>query len=274
MHACPRCWEVIEHPAIVTEASLLYEATGTEPVAVAHAPAPALEQATAVVHASEQPAAFVYAPDQTAHIVSLPASVDQLWAVPSRRSRRQGIRFGRLVLVGVVGGLFVAVGLIALEAVAPELQGTQPDKIRLVREGFPDLDFGIGVPEGWDVRNEDVDSKPGVAVFEPVGSADDERLRRFNVVGVDRTFARARELAGRSAPASARDYEEIDIIDGLRLDGRPSFRHRYGDGDEYREEWWVQRGNGTYRIEFTSPMSRREESAILFVRIARSFDVL
>jgi hypothetical protein len=207
-------------------------------------------------------------------MVAMQAPSEQMVAIAEPLSTKRKIRFWRLVLVGLVGGLLVAGGLVALEAIGPRLRGDLPGQVKLVREGFPDLDFGIGVPEGWDVRTEDIDGKPGVTVFEPVGSADDERLRRFNVVGVNRSFDRARELVGTRAPASARDYDEIDITDGLRLDGRKAFRHRYADGDEYREEWWIQRGEGTHRVEFASPMSRREESAILFVRIARSFDVL
>lgn len=267
MHACPRCWEVIEHPALVgdgaAEASILhapasteYGATGTESVAVAHVPA------------------TTSTPDLTTPVQAVPARRRQITPIPARIETQRKVRFGRLMLAGLVAGLLVAVGLVALEVFVPEWRGTLPDQVKLVREAFPDKDFAISVPGGWDVRNEDVDGKPGVAVFEPVGAADDDRLRRFNIVGVTRSFDRARALAEDRAPASARDYEEIDITDGLRLDGRRTFRHRYNDGEEYREEWWVQRGDGTHRIEFASPESRREESAILFVRIARSFDVL
>lgn len=268
MHACPRCWEVIEHPWIVgdgaAEASILqapagtetqYEATGTESVAVAQASPPAP------------------APDVTAQVQPV-GTVRRVRVVPAPVVGGSKVRFGRLVIIGLVGGVLVTVGLVALEVFVPEWRGTLPDQVKLVREAFPDQDFAINVPEGWDVRNEDVDGKPAVAVFEPVGAADDDRLRRFNIVGVNRAFDRARALAEDRAPASARDYEEIDITDGLRLDGRRAFRHRYTDGDEYREEWWVQRGDGTHRIEFASPVARREESAILFVRIARTFDVL
>ena len=265
MHACPRCWEVIEHPALVgdgaAEASILqepveteYEATGTEPVAVVHAPAPA--------------------PDVTTQVVAVETRRRQATTMPANVEAGGKIRFGRLLLVGLVAGLLLALGLVALEVFVPEWRDTLPDKVKLVRQAFPDKDFAINVPEGWDVRSEDVDGKPGVAVFEPVGTAENDRLRRFNIVGVTRSFDRARALAEARAPASARDYEEINITDGLRLDGRRAFRHRYADGEEYREEWWVQRGDGTHRIEFSSPMSRREESAILFVRIARTFDVL
>lgn len=267
MHACPRCWEVIEHPALVgdgaAEASILhepveteYEATGTEPVAVVHTPA------------------GVPDPDPTTEVAAVGTRRRQVTRIPVRTDARRKIRFGRLLLVGVVAGLLVAIGLVALEVFVPEWRGTLPDRVKLVREAFPDKDFAISVPEGWDVRNEDFDGKPGVAVFEPVGAAQDDRLRRFNIVGITRSLDQARALAEDRAPASARDYEEIDITDGLRLDGRRAFRHRYADGEEYREEWWVQRGEGTHRIEFVSPMSRREESAILFVRIARTFDVL
>ena len=267
MHACPRCWEVIEHPALVgdgaAEASILretveteYGATGTEPVAVVHTPAPVTD------------------PDPMTQVVAVGTRRRNVTRIPAHVDTRRRVRFGRLVLVGFVAGVLVAIGLVALEVFVPEWRGTHPDKVKLVRESFPDKDFAISVPEGWDVRNEDVDGKPGVAVFEPVGAAEDDRLRRFNIVGITRSFDRARELAEDRAPASARDYEEIDITDGLRLDGRRAFRHRYADGEEYREEWWVQRGEGTHRIEFASPMSRREESAILFVRIARTFDVL
>lgn len=257
MHACPRCWEVIEHPLPVSEGSLIYEATGTEDVVP---PAPVVSLESPDVH-------------QAVQVVTLPTE-HVAPHVPIRHAPRRRSGVGRLVLIGLVSGVLLTAGFLALEAVVPQLRETLPSRIALSEESFPGLGFAISVPDGWDVREEDVDSKPGVVIFEPARSGSDAGLRRLNVVRVDRSLDAARDLAGTRAPASARNYEEIDITDGLRVDGRRAFRHRYTDGEEYREEWWIQAGAATFRIEFASPVSHREESAGLFVRIARSFDVL
>lgn len=260
MHACPRCWEVIEaaRPSMVSahaaEGSLIVpaEAQG-EP-----APPPRAQ------HAEAAPA--------TEQLPAIPAE----WAEPGpgEQPRPRKRRFWRLLLTALIGAVVLTVLLVALEAVAPLIRRTLPDQVQLVTEEFDDLGFAVGVPDGWETRREDVSNMPGVTVHEPADGGDVGRLRSFNIVEVDsRDYDRALQLADRKAPASAQDYREIDIVTGLSVDDRRAFRHRYTDGDGYREEWWVEHGEGTFRLEFSAPVSRREESAALYVRIARSFDV-
>jgi hypothetical protein len=251
MHACPRCWEVIEQPASFAEGAVLYDTRAPE--------LPQLQQV------GEPAAAYA----TTTLTQEAPVYVQQ----PYHRPRTQ-IRLGRLILIGLVAGIVLTAGLIALEAVGPRLRGSLPDQVTLEREGFPDLEFAIAVPDGWDVRTERIGGRPAVRFLEPGGSGGDSRLREFHVVVEEDSFDRARELADRRAPPSTANYDEIAIVDGLRIDGRRTFRHTYTDDDEYREAWWVERGGGTYRIEFVGSVSRREESAQLNVRIARTFDVL
>jgi hypothetical protein len=184
-----------------------------------------------------------------------------------------GARTFRFIVIALVSGLVAAIGLVALEGVGPRLRGNLPEQVRLVRKEFPELKFAIGLPAGWDVANE-AGAKPGVTVRELSDREGGGVLREFQVIVDGASFDRARQVTEERAPPSAQNYDEIDIIDGLRIDGRRAFRHLYTDDDEYLEVWWIQRDEGTYRLEFRTPVSRREESAALNVRIARTFDLL
>lgn len=269
MHACPRCWEAIEHPSLV--AAPASEAT-ISGVQVHYAPAPA---------------------DQTAPVPSVPQGVHEgphqepyqergsapepaaPWQTsdPPAPGRPRKRRRGRFVLTAILAAVVLTVILIALEAAAPLIRRSLPDQVRLSTQTFSDLKFAVGIPRGWEARREDVSNLPGVTVHEPASQGDVGRLRSFNIVEVpSRDYDQALQLADRKAPASAQDYREIDIVSGLTIDDSRAFRHRYTDGEEYREEWWVEHGDGTFRLEFSAPVSRREESASLYVRIARSFD--
>ncbi len=223
-------------------------------------------------HAGEH-TVVVTAPVPLPHIVPPPVSHDYgVVYRPPPAARPSGIRFWRLVAIGLVAGVVVALGLLALEFFGPRLLGTLPDQVQLERKAFSN--FAINVPEGWDVREERIGSRPAINVLEPAGGDDVAGLSEFHIVVEKESLAVARRLADLRAPPSAQSYEEINIVDGIRIDGLKTFRHLYIDDDAYVEQWWIERGNGTYRIEFSSPVSRREESAQLNVRIARSFDLL
>lgn len=258
MHACPRCWEVIDDsmPMTYAEGTLLQEAAGSYGQ-------PAREQT--VVVTSPVPLPHVVPPPSVAH------DYDVVYRPPPA-ARPSSIRFGRLLVIGLVSGLIVALGLVALEFFGPRLRGTLPDQVRLERKAFSD--FAISVPEGWDVREERIGSRPAVNILEPAGGDDAAGLSEFHIVLEKESLAVARKLADLRAPPSAQNYQEINIVDGIRIDGLKAFRHMYTDDDQYVEQWWIERGEETYRIEFSSPVARREESALLNVRIARSFDVL
>ncbi len=267
MHACPRCWEVIEQLSYAPIEAFSEGAVIEE--AAAAAPAPSADQPYEQYRQHEQSYAtsYVAAPTITQEA---PAVVYTPVAVEAPRDRRK-LRLGRAIFIGVVAGLLVAGGLIALEAVGPRLRGNEPDQVELVREAFPDLDFAIRAPRSWDVRPQRVSGLPAVTFLEPLREGAD---RRFRMALDKRSFDTARREADDRDRSSGTSYDEINIIDGVRLDGRKAFRHLYTLRDEYRETWWIERGSKTYRLEFWSPLSRREDSAQLYVRIARSFDVL
>lgn len=261
MHACPRCWEVIEQPPFLPEAAVLPEAGiyTEQDAAVAAAASPA--------ESYEQYGHAAAAPTLTQDVV--PVSYEPAPPAPPRRRRR--FRPGRVLLIGIVAGILVTMVLMALEAVGPRLRGDLPGQVELVRQGLPDLDFAIRAPSGWDHRPETIEGRPAAAFLEPARTGIERGLR---VVLSRSSFDDARREAEERAADGDDDYDEIAIIDGIRLDDRDAFRHLYVEGEEYREEWWVERGSGTFRIEFWSPVSHREESAQLYLRIARSFEVL
>jgi len=265
MHACPRCWEVIEQPAVFAEAAVLSEGSFVQDNVGRAAPAVAVEQSYEPYQSFDQRPVPDHTVTQQAPVVAYQP------AAPVRVRDRRKMRLGRAIGIGLAAGLLVAIGLIALEAVGPRLRGNQPDQVRLTREAFPEMDFAISAPRSWDVRPQTVGGLPAVTFLEPAREGGKRSVR----VAVDRTsLDRARQTADTRGSTSARRYEEINIVGGIRLDGRETFRHIYLEGDEYRETWWVTRDSGTYRIEFRSPLSRREESAQLNVRLARTFDIL
>jgi hypothetical protein len=265
-HACPRCWEVIEQPTYVA-ADVLSEGAVIEEAAAA-APAPGAEQPYEHYRNYEQPAqSYVAAPTLTQDLPTVAYAPAPVAPVRDRRK----LRLGRAIFIGLVAGLLVAGGLIALEAVGPRLRGNEPDQIELVREAFPDLDFAISPPRSWDVRPQRVSGLSAVTFIEP---AREGAARRFRMTLDTLPFDTARREADDRDRTSGSSYDEINIIDGVQLDGRKAFRHMYILGDEYRETWWIERGSRTYRLEFWAPLSRREDSAQLYVRIARSLDVL
>jgi hypothetical protein len=264
MHACPRCWEVIEQPQHISEGTVAYqtpvaelprfEETVGEPTPVA---APTLTREVPV--ASEEVPVVSFEP----------------YAYHERPHRRRG-RFLRVLLIGLFSGLLAAGGLLVLDTFGPRLRGTLPDQVKLERQDFSegdDADFAIGIPEGWTVLTDREDGQPVVTVREPSDGGGGTGLSSFQVAVDETSFTEAREGAGRK-PSTAGDYRAIDIVDGIDLDGLRAFRHIYIDGDDYHERWWVDRGEGTYRLDFSSPISRREDAAQLNVRIARTFDVL
>ena len=254
MHACPRCWEVIEQPTPFAEATVLYE---HEP---APAPAPPAEQTAPVATTTltyEEP--VYHAPP--------------VYYAPPPEAPSSAVRLGRTVVIGLIGAVLLVIAFLALEAWGPQLRGELPAQVRLQREAFPSLGFTVSVPGGWEVREETVEGRPAVVAREPEDEARPGEARSVEVVAEAGSLERARRLADERAAASVRNYDEIAIIDGLEVDGREAFRHLYTDGDLYREEWWVERGRRSYRLRFSAPVSRREESAPLFVRIARTLDV-
>lgn len=255
MHACPRCWEVIEQPASLAEGALIYEEHQAE-----YAELPRVDHHL----------------EQTAQVRAMTLTHEEptYYAPPIEATPRRRVRVGRLILLGLLSVVLLTLGLLALEAWGPQLRGDLVEQVRLDRESFPSLDFAIRAPRGWEVREGTVGGRPAVVVREPATDEPAGELREFGVFVEKRSFDRARELADERIPASAEDYDEIGIIDGLTVDGRSAFRHLYTDEDEYIEDWWIERGGGTFRLEFSSPISRREESAQLNVRIARTFDVL
>lgn len=257
MHACPRCWEIIEQPPHLSEGTMVPIQTAPEPEL------PRFEE----VYREPAPVA---APTLTREIPTVSSQPQVVYVeAPAPAPRKGGRRVLRALLIGLLSGLLAAAGLLVLETFGPRLRGTLPEQVKLERQDFSEGDFAIGIPAGWSVHTDREDGQPVVTASEP----SDDGTRSFQVA-VDRTpFAKARESADKRLD-TAGDYHPIDVVDGLNLDGRRAFRHIYTDGDDYHERWWIERGDGTYRLDFSSPVAQREEAAQLNVRIARTFDVL
>jgi hypothetical protein len=195
--------------------------------------------------------------------------------LPSRTVRpRNKFRPGRVLGVGMVIGVLLTAALLVLDTFDPYLHGALAERVHLVRESFPDMHFAIRVPSGWDVKADTLRGRPAAIMQEPE-SGRGEGHRGFRVVLDTRSFNALRKRVDEKVPDRAtQQFRDIDVIDGLRVADRKAFRHRYVDGDEYWEEWWIERGKQTYRMEFWSPLRMREESAELWVRIARTFEVV
>lgn len=176
--------------------------------------------------------------------------------------RRHRVSAGRVVFEGVTAAFFLTVGLLAIEAFMPKFTSTTPVVTALDERTFPELGFSITYPRGWRVEE-----TRKVAAFR---SADPARGFRVGGVGLefddvkkgseklDRARFREHEVldTGRGKHGGAGAYKRVLSVEGLRVD-----------------QWWIERDDGTLRLEFWSRLADEEAPAI-DARIVETLDLL
>jgi hypothetical protein len=173
------------------------------------------------------------------------------------------------VAVGLVAGLVVALGLLALELVGPG-SGLDSGDPSLQRQTFDDLGFAISYPSGWTLQTARVQRLRAVTVVDPL----EARAQRGFRVALDTVSLRQAESGVRSLSRDGRrTYQRISIDAAVEVAGAPALEHIYSSGGLRFEQWYVARAGGTYRIEFWAPVARAEEASTVNARVLDSFEI-
>lgn len=174
-------------------------------------------------------------------------------------------------IVGLVAGIVVAAGLLALELVAPG--GLPTEEVELRAQSFPGLGFAVSHPVGWTVESSPVEALDAVSFTDP-RRQDGASRRGFRVVADSVPLERVRNEVEELFRRKRADYRKITITDGLELAGEQALRHIFRDGGLIFEQWWVPREGGTFRIEFWAPASEQEVANAENGRILETFQVV
>lgn len=177
---------------------------------------------------------------------------------PTRRTRRGVVT--QLVLIAVVAGVLVAGGLLALEVFTPRPAAP----VDLIHRSFPSLGFSVSRPPDWKEVSRRVGGNPGV-VFSPGPS------RGFSVSSVPTTLARARVAVAREMRNPPANKRPIGVTDDVAVDSRDAFLYTLVQDAQYRQQWWVERPGGVFRIEFWAPEYNQRDAGELAQHIVDSF---
>jgi hypothetical protein len=198
-------------------------------------------------------------PTQRVAVSPIPVAVAPPPSPPARRRSRSGM-VAQLLVIAVVAGVLVAGGLLALELFAP--RGAAP--VDLVHRSFPDFGFSVSRPPNWTEAVRRLGANPAV-----VFTAD--ATHGFQVVAVPTTLAQARAAVAQEIGRPPPNKDPIQVNDDAVVDSRPAFRYALIQDGRYREEWWVARPGGAFRIEFWAPEYNQRDAAELAQNIVDTF---
>lgn len=187
----------------------------------------------------------------------------QTEAEPERRSRVRLPPYRHLVAIGLVSGLVVAAGLLALELVRPS---SGLHSVSLESATFEELGFAVGYPAGWTVQPGRHQRRDAVTFLDPSRSD-----RGFRVLVDDLSLEQARERT--EARSGDRGYELIGIDPSAEIGEVNALEHIYNEDGLHHEQWYVERPGGTFRIDFWAPAGRAEEASALNAQIVDSFEI-
>ena len=257
MEACWFCREPITEPESAQDMAVVRAAaaSASRPVVVAAAapspppPAPEPEPVTAPVNV---------APRAAVHPVAVAV------ADPLRRSRR--VRWGRAVVLGIVFGVLLTAGALAYESVWIRYLPPPPERIALSRASYSDLGCAVARPAGWAVQ----ETKRRVT-FLGGESAKDRSTRGFRVSATDIPYDRADDQVAELADRLG-SYEPLDTV-RREVDGERALVHTFIADDLRFEQWWIDRGKRTLRIDLWSRPAD-DDAPALNERIVRSIELL
>ena len=125
--------------------------------------------------------------------------------------------------------------------------------------------FSVDVPLRWEF----VVGDPRTAVFTDPDQPDSSHGMR--VIAANESLAKAHADLKKLDGDLVSSYRPIRTVTGIEVGGRPAFRHDFtGDGTAV-EQWWVQRGKGTFRIDLFARPDLAEETQELDERIVSTF---
>ncbi len=286
MHGMRACWFCREP---VTEADVGAEtaqqmAVARAATAFATRPAVAEVQASApaspVVPPPAPDAAFVTPPPppppppeatvpMPAHVAPVaverpPASIAVAASQPVRARSR--VRWGRVAVLGLVGGLFLTAGALAYESVWIRYLPPAPDALALTGRTFESVGCSVASPEGWTVQT----TKRRVT-FLSGETAKDRSTRGFRVSATDISFSRVDDQIA-DLPDRLGSYASLDTF-RREVDGERAVVHVFVADDLRFEQWWVDHGKRTIRVDLWSRPAD-EDAPALNDRIVRTITLL
>jgi hypothetical protein len=160
--------------------------------------------------------------------------------------RRHRVSAGRVLMEGIVTAFLLTFGMLMLEAFIPKYTSTSPVAATLERRAFTGLGFAISHPSGWQVT----ETANGVT-FRSGERAGGRSTRSFVVDPGQIAFKDVKEegehiddgrfsdhvvlTSGAQTRGGKRAYTRVVAAEGLRF-----------------EQWWIDRGKVSLRIEFRS----------------------
>ena len=186
---------------------------------------------------------------------------------PSFDLPRLRFRPGRVIFVGLLSGLLVAVGLLAVEGMWARYRYPNPSRVSLVEQRFAQFDFSMEVPSAWDVE------PAGEAVsFTDPDRPDDRGIR---VTRMDEPFEDARSSVDGSNLSRFPSYVRLTSSNDERVGGRSAILREFIGNDLQYRQWVVANGgSGSLQIESWFHPAEADETQILDQRIIESFSVL
>jgi hypothetical protein len=195
--------------------------------------------------------------DDVLPVTASPASVPAPLVAESRH------RLRRFVALPLLVSMVIVLALLAYEVGLPRRAADVRLHQFVLRRAF-----SLDVPLRWAFVVDD----PRTTVFTDPDQPDTSHGVRV-VTSIDPLDKVRKRLAGVGRQLVGA-YRPVDTVTGLRVDGRPAFRHDFVGKDTVVQQWWVQRGKGTFRIDLWVRPDFAEETRALHERIVRSFHEL
>jgi hypothetical protein len=180
---------------------------------------------------------------------------------------RLRFRPGRVIFVGLVSGLLVAIGLLAAEGIWARYRYPDPSEISLSEQQFAQLDFSMKVPSAWDIET----GAANVSFTDP-DRPDDRGIR---VTRLDESLDEIRSDLDRANRSRFSDHRRLEASNQERVGGRSATLREFIGNDLQYRQWVVEHGSSrSFVIESWFHPAEADESQIVDQRIIESFSVL
>lgn len=166
-------------------------------------------------------------------------------AAPLIVRTRRHVRWGRSIVLGVVAGVLLTAGALTYEAVWIRYLPDPPDAIAMTEASYEEIGCTVSYPVGWRVT----ETKRRVT-FLSGEAVKDRSTRGFRVSETDIPFARVNDQI-EQLPDRLVSYAALETF-ADSVDGEPATVHVFVADDLRFEQWWVERGKRTLRVDMWS----------------------
>jgi hypothetical protein len=269
MSACWFCREPVTEPDASNEMAVARAATAFSspppPPAPAAAPrpAPAVVPGPPVVHEPPPP---VTEPIPSAivghvHVPVEGAPARQVFPVTGRR-----VRWGRVVLIGLLFGVLLTAAALAYESLWIRYLPPDADDVALTRASYSDIGCAVAFPSDWQAQ----ETKRRVT-FLSGETAKDRSTRGFRVSETDVPYERVDDQIA-DLPDRLGSYTALETFSGS-VDEKPATVHVFVADDLRFEQWWIDAGKRALRVDLWSRPAD-EDAPVLNRRLVESITLL